>query len=742
MKNSIIDLVQNVAILLAFAMFYENFWLKHEKSKNLGTKLITGLVLSIIGIILMLTPWTPTLGVTFDARSIMLTISGLFFGPIPTIMAILSTSTLRIIMGGGGIWMGLAVIVSSGTIGVLWRQFRPSWRQRKAHTELIALGLIVHLVMLGCTVLLPLALILPTMKSIVLPLLLIYSPATMLLGVLLLRQSNNFQNRLTKEKLYEMELRFSQVLKSGSIVSIILDISEKIIFYNKYLLEITNYSEEEISHKNWFEILLPQGIRNDIKNIFEKNLPDEYYFEQIENEILSKNGDPIFISWYFTILHDEKKNISGLACMGVNITERRKYELDLNAKNEEYQQINEEYQQINEELNQSNIELIKAKERAEESDRLKSAFLANMSHEIRTPMNGILGFAGLLKEPDLTGEKQQQFIQIIEKSGNRMLNIINDIIDISKIESGQMDISISETNVNELIEYIYTFFKPEVEKKGMQLFFYNGLPEKDAIVNTDHEKIYAILTNLVKNAIKYSDKGIIEFGYNIPLATNITKSAELMFFVKDTGIGIPFERQEAIFQRFVQADIIDKRAYQGAGLGLSITKSYVEMLGGKIWLESQEGKGSTFYFTIPYSNKTPEKITNIISRNTDNDQRLSKHLKILIAEDDESSEILLNEIVKKDNEVLVAKNGSEAVNTCLQHPDIDLILMDIQMPEMNGYEATRGIRKFNKHVIIIAQTAFVLSGERELAIAAGCNDYISKPIKQASLIDVIKKHFN
>ena len=247
-------------------------------------------------------------------------------------------------------------------------------------------------------------------------------------------------------------------------------------------------------------------------------------------------------------------------------------------------------------------ELVVAKERAEESDHLKSAFLANMSHEIRTPMNGILGFADLLKEKGLTDEEQLMYIDIIRKSGVRMLNIINDLIDISKVESGQMEVNITACNINEQIEYIYIFFKPEVEKKGMELFYKNELPTEKAIINTDREKIYAILTNLVKNAIKYSDEGMIEFGYH--LSDELVEPVELTFYVKDTGIGIPYDKQEAIFDRFVQADITDEKALQGAGLGLSITKAYVEMLGGKIWVESQEKDGSTFYFTLPYSFET------------------------------------------------------------------------------------------------------------------------------------------
>ena len=244
-------------------------------------------------------------------------------------------------------------------------------------------------------------------------------------------------------------------------------------------------------------------------------------------------------------------------------------------------------------------ELIIAKEKAEESDRLKSAFLTNMSHEIRTPMNGILGFAELLKEPNLSSDDQQDFIQTIQISGARMLNTINNIVDISKIESGLIKIDIKETNINEKIEFTYKFFKPEVEIKGLTVFFKNGLQSKEAIIKTDNEKVYGILTNLVKNAIKFTYEGSIEFGYE-------KKGEYLEFFVKDTGIGIPKNQMELIFERFRQGSESHNRGYEGSGLGLSISKSYVEMLGGKIWVESEEGKGSTFYFTIPYNTVSEE----------------------------------------------------------------------------------------------------------------------------------------
>jgi len=393
----------------------------------------------------------------------------------------------------------------------------------------------------------------------------------------------------------------------------------------------------------------------------------------------------------------------------------------------------------NDEKGKRAAELVIAKEQAEQSDRLKSAFLANMSHEIRTPMNGILGFSELLKEPNLSGEQQQEYIQIIEKSGTRMLNIINDIVDISKIEAGLMKVDIKDTNINEKIEFIYTFFKPQVEDKGMKLLYRNTLPTEKAIIKSDSEKIYSILTNLVKNAIKYSKEGTIEFGYflktdRVPVC--------LEFYVKDTGIGIPKGRLEAIFERFIQADITDRMARQGAGLGLSITKAYVEMLGGEIWVESEEGKGSVFYFTLPYNAKQEDKnIAGKVARATSADNQFKK-LKILIAEDDETSEMLITiDVDKYGKEIIKAKNGFEAIEVCRNNPDIDLILMDIQMPVMNGYDATRQIRQFNKDVIIIAQTAFGLSGDREKAIAAGCNNYISKPINKNELLSLIQRYF-
>jgi CheY-like chemotaxis protein len=327
-----------------------------------------------------------------------------------------------------------------------------------------------------------------------------------------------------------------------------------------------------------------------------------------------------------------------------------------------------------------------------------------------------------------------------------MLNIINDIVDISKIEAGLMKLDIKDSDINEQIEYIYTFFKPEVEAKGMKLSFKTILSAKEATILTDREKVYAILTNLVKNAIKYSKQGSIELGYTIKrtglLSDSKVEPDQIEFYVKDTGIGIPLNRQEAIFERFIQADITDKMARQGAGLGLAITKSYVEMLGGKIWVESQEGEGSTFYFTLPYNYKAESDGFAQSSVSSTEKYNWAKKLKILIAEDDQTSEMLISIMVNTfGREILRVVTGTDAVESCRNNPDIDLILMDIQMPVMGGYEATRQIRGFNKNVVIIAQTAYGLSGDREKAIDAGCNDYISKPINKIDLLALIQKYF-
>ncbi len=387
------------------------------------------------------------------------------------------------------------------------------------------------------------------------------------------------------------------------------------------------------------------------------------------------------------------------------------------------------------EIRKATLEMMAAKERAEESDRLKSAFLANMSHEIRTPMNGILGFTSLLKEPRLKGETQQQYIDIIEKSGTRMLNIINDIISISKVEAGQMEVSLQQTNLKNQLKYIHDFFLPEINKKGLTFKVNNNLSNKNLTINTDAEKLIAILTNLVKNAIKFTQEGYIEVNC-------INKQDAIEFSVTDTGSGIDADKLDVVFERFRQGSESLTRNYEGAGLGLSISKAFVELLGGKIWVESQAGTGSKFIFTIPNPENQPTDAQKDSQNSRPATAFLPRKLTVLLAEDDEASEMFISIIVKPfAKKIIKVTSGIEAVNVCRNNPELDLILMDVRMPGMNGLEATRKIRAFNQEVVIIAETAFGLTGDREKALEAGCNDYLSKPINRDQFEEMINRYF-
>jgi len=512
-----------------------------------------------------------------------------------------------------------------------------------------------------------------------------------------------------RKRAEEEILMLAHSLRSIKECVSITDINDHILFVNESFLRTYGYSEEELTGKHIGILMSDKTPSAIISEILPATLKGGW-----KGELINKRKDgsefPIFLST--TIIKDKAGQILGLIGVASDITENKRKE----------------------------EELLHSIKKAEESDRLKSAFLANMSHEIRTPMNGILGFSDLLKMPGLTGEQQGNYIDIITKSGNRMLNIINDIIDISKIESGQMDIFLSETNINEQTGFVLQFFKPEAHVKGIQLSLRNGLHDEESIIITDREKLNAVLTNLVKNAIKYTNAGAIEMGYAL-------KSGELEFFVKDTGIGIPKERQTAIFERFIQSDISDKMARQGAGLGLAIAKSYVEMLGGTIWVQSEPGLGSVFYFTLPCQKNSmgspesgsPAQGKTAVCSSESN----IPHLKILIAEDDEISLLLLTRIVEVYSQhTYSVHRGDDAVDFCRSNPDTDLILMDIQMPGMNGYEATRQIRQLNQQVIIIAQTAYGMLGDKEKAIEAGCNDYIPKPIQAGLLKELIQQYFS
>ena len=467
---------------------------------------------------------------------------------------------------------------------------------------------------------------------------------------------------------------------------------------------LTGYTKTELIEKRCWKFLV---VESDL-HLFDRNVTRIMpgFSGRTELRIRKKNGEIAWIDSFVECVDDsEQGGNHRLYGAMVDITMRKKYE----------------------------SELIIAKNKAEESDRLKSAFLANMSHEIRTPMNGIIGFSELLKEPDLIPSDRDRYIRIINDNCQQLLHIISDIIDISKIEAGLLDTESSNFCLNDLMDSLAENFMQKALQKKLKLTLFKDLHLDSCNILTDQQKLRQVLENLLTNAIKFTKEGTVVFGYRV-----IGKTLE--FYVKDTGIGISEEHRSAIFDRFWQVETGLARQYGGTGLGLSISNAFVKLLGGEILLESTPGLGSCFSFVIPYvqSGLIKPAVNPLVRESHDFAGRT-----ILIVEDEPDNFDLLNIILARLNlNILHAWDGKEAMQVFDEHNEIDLVLMDFKLPDIPGQEVTRKMILQRKTLPVVATTAYAMSGDREKALEAGCVSYLAKPIRSEALLEILKQYLN
>jgi len=507
----------------------------------------------------------------------------------------------------------------------------------------------------------------------------------------------NLQLRNAKNRAERSESQTKDILLTAMDGFWILDFQRNFIEVNDVACKMLGYTREELCEMNIADIEAyesPEQIEIHFKKVVETGE------DRFESKHCCKNGNIIDVE--ISVKNQPGQNL--LVAFVHDISNRKQAEKDL----------------------------IAAKEKAEESERLKTAFLQNMSHELRTPLNAIFGFSGLLDKPEMTSEKRSGYIKIIQNSSHQLLSIVSDILTISAIDTKQEKVNISKVCVNNIIVELLAILKTQAFNQNLNLYSKQQLNDKQSEIYTDKTKLTQILTNLLTNALKFTHQGIIEFGYELVETGN---TLYLQFYVNDTGIGIAIEQQEKIFERFRQADISIGQKYGGTGLGLSISKGFVDLLGGAIWVKSELGKGSTFYFSIPY-----KPVNEIDAREIVVGLPANRGTTILVAEDEEYNFLLIEEVLSDMNLTLIhTKNGVETVDVCKSDTPIDLILMDIKMPIMNGHTAAGIIKEIRPDLPIIAQSAYAL--ENEIAKYIGIfDDYITKPLDQFELIRKVKKY--
>ena len=584
---------------------------------------------------------------------------------------------------------------------------------------------------------LPLANALQVIEELGLAIIVFFPLATVLIGKIL---SDQEVRAHAVKVIKEQEMLFRNLTNSTPVGIIRLSREGVIRFANPHFINLVEYGFDKLDGLPFITLLgqLTDDQQRLLSKLFVKG-------QSIEGEvqILGYHKKLIWVYVQLQPEHNEFGDISGFVGAVVNIDERKRMTSALEESEQRLKEQNEEYLALNEELTETNNllrhreqellennELLQiARKHAEESDKLKSSFLANMSHEIRTPMNAIVGFSEILMNPAISEKKQTMFLEVLNSSCHQLLAVINDVLDISKIETNQVKVYSDDFNLNKVIKHIHSLFY--AAKKSNEISIVFGLTDEKSQIISDEGKIKQILTNLMSNANKFTEKGKIEMGYRID-------GQFIEFYVKDSGIGISLEDQSIIFDRFRQADIPKIQNYGGTGLGLAICKAFVELLGGNIWVESKPDIGSIFYFTVPYKATNPSAYLSNYSSEKAPD---FKHLSILLAEDEIANFYYIRELFEETGAQLChVTNGLDAVNKVVDGDHFDIILVDIKMPILNGFEAAKRIKAIDPKLPIIAVTAYALAGDKEKAFAMGCDGYISKPIDKHDLYSIVQKH--
>jgi PAS domain S-box-containing protein len=554
------------------------------------------------------------------------------------------------------------------------------------------------------------------------------------------------QTRQLENKNKDLEKLYITAQKTDNAI-VIADISGEIEWVNDGFTRMYGYSLPEFIELKGLTLVSASSyplIEETIEKIIKTKKSISY-----NTRGNNKSNNVLWMRTTITPIIDEHGEIYKLVAIDSDITKLKEAEEEILIQKEEIEAqrdlANEQNRQIQEqnkalEEHQAELEIIVekrtaqlkfAKERAEESDRLKSSFLANMSHEIRTPMNAIIGFSELISETDINPDQRKELVTHLNSNCNSLLHLIDDIIDIARIEAGQLRIFKQDCFINQTFIELYEAFSETQlkENKNVELIADIENTDENLSILTDPYRFKQVMNNLIGNAIKFTDQGFIRFGYQIS-----PEGYEdfVRFFVQDTGIGLNKKEQKEIFEQFRKVDSeANNKLYRGAGLGLAISKNLISELGGEIWIESEVGIGSIFYFTLPYE-KTDKKYISTIPVNKD----YNWHNKtILIAEDEENNIKMLKLVLQKTNvNIIHVQNGENVLRKCKELKEIDLVLMDIKMPKMNGLDATREIRKFNKKLPIIAFTAYAMPADQQNAKEAGCTDFIAKPIKKDLLL--------